>query len=187
MKNKIIAIVVTVVFIAGAGTAIGVTVDRQHNEETASLVNEAVSKALETATTTTTATSATTTTTVPATTEKATTTTEAQTIMNTEKNMENQKIVTTSNEAQTIIIDSNNEKNKELEALQSPVHTPLGDVYKLDSNKGKDKIGYYWQTNYTFVPKEDDGLTAAFYVYNIDENNELFYFNDDGDRVYYKN
>lgn len=192
MKNKIIAIVVTVVFIAGAGTAIGVTVDRQHNEETASLVNEAVSKALETTTTTTTATSttttaATTTTTAPAATKKTTTTTEAQTIMNTEKNMENQKIVTTSNEAQTIIIDSNNEKNKELEALQSPVHTPLGDVYKLDSNKEKDKIGYYWQTTYTFVPDKDDNLTASFYVYCLDENDKLFYFDDAGNRIYYKN
>lgn len=187
MKNKIIAIVVTVVFIAGAGTAIGVTVDRQHDEETASLVNEAVSKALETTTTTTTATSATTTTTVPAATEKATTTTEAQTIMNTERNMENQKIVTTSNEAQTIIIESDNEKNKELEALQSPVHTPLGDVYKLDSNKEKDKIGYYWQTTYTFVPDKDDNLTASFYVYCLDENDKLFYFDDAGNRIYYKN
>lgn len=183
MKNKIIAIIITVVFIAGAGTAIGVTVDRQHDEETASLVNEAVSKALETTTTT----AATTTTTAPTATKKTTTTTEAQTIMNTEKNMENQKIVTTSNEAQTIIIESDNEKNKEFEALQSPVHTPLGDVYKLDSNKEKDKIGYYWQTTYTFVPDKDDNLTASFYVYCLDENDKLFYFDDAGNRIYYKN
>lgn len=189
MKSKIIAIIITVVFIAGAGTAIGVTVDRQHDKKTASLVNEAVSKALETtATTTTEATTAatTTTTTKPAATEKTTATTEAQTVTDT-KNTEKHKVVTTSKESQTVIIEFDDENSDEMEAIQSPVHTPLGDVYKTDFNKKRDQIGYYWQTSYTFVPKESDDLVASFYVYNIDENDKLFYFDDNGNRIYYKN
>lgn len=190
MKNKIIAIVVTIVFIAGAGTAIGITVDRQHDKETASAVNEAVSKVLETTATTTTTTESTTaaittTTTKPAATEKATASTEAQTVTDT-KNTEKHKVVTTSKESQTVIIEFDDENSDKMEAIQSPVHTPLGDVYKTDFNKKRDQIGYYWQTSYTFVPKESDDLVASFYVYNIDENDKLFYFDDNGNRIYYK-
>lgn len=49
MKTKIIAVVVSIVIIAGVGTAVGVTVSKSNDKETESLVNEAVSNALASA------------------------------------------------------------------------------------------------------------------------------------------
>lgn len=182
MKNKIIAIIVTIVFIAGAGTAIGITVDRQHDKETASLVNEAVSKALETtATTTTEATTAatTTTTTKPAATEKATATTEAQTVTDT-KNTEKHKLVTSSNTED--IRTTNKATEIKSEDIPEEIYTPVGTVVKIPKDKKQDKYGYYWSTSYTY----DSDLNPHSYAYCIDENNQLFYHDDNGNRIYYK-
>lgn len=230
MKNKIIAIVVTVVFIAGAGTAIGVTVDRQHSEETASLVNEAVLKALETTTTTTTATSTTTTaatitTTAPAATKKTTTTTEAQTIMNTtiekhknlqsnnldlhdatttlKKSQENSSNITNSysqkfykvaiineelfnvyitNNGEYVYFKNNNEKETDKVLIKN-----INDVnfvfYKPVKKKQYDKNKEpYWEVQELFYTMSDEFPPVC-----LDQNGSTFYFDDDGNRIYYKN
>lgn len=170
MKNKIIAIVVTIVFIAGAGTAIGVTVDRQHNEETASLVNEAVSKALETTTTTTTATSttttaATTTTTAPAATKKTTTTTEAQTITNTTYKKYETIANKQANHGQYAdsLDDVNSDNNQQNNAVNvDPPKHAVGEIIK-------DPDGDYFATN---LLTHDEN---KFPVY-VDCTSNLFYF-----------
>lgn len=48
MKKKLISIVVTVVFVAGAGTAVGVIVNHSDNKNIDEIVNSAVSQALAT-------------------------------------------------------------------------------------------------------------------------------------------
>lgn len=171
MKNKIIAIIVTIVFIAGAGTAIGITVNRQHDKETASLVNEAVSKALETtATTTTEATTAatTTTTTKPAATEKATASAEAQTVTDTTHKKYEAIANKQSNHVQYAnssddVNSGNNQQNNAVNVNDPPKHA-VGEIIK-------DPNGDYFATN---LLTHDEN---KFPVY-VDCTSNLFYFKD---------
>lgn len=171
MKSKIIAIIITVVFIAGAGTAIGVTVDRQHDKETASLVNEAVSKALETtATTTTEATTAatTTTTTKPAAAKKANATTEAQTVTDTTHKKYEAIANKQSNHVHYAnpsddVNSGNNQQNNAVNVNDPPKHA-VGEIIK-------DPNGDYFATN---LLTHDEN---KFPVY-VDCTSNLFYFKD---------
>lgn len=173
MKNKIIAIIVTIVFIAGAGTAIGITVDRQHDKETASAVNEAVSKVLETTATTTTTTEsttavATTTTTKPAATKKTNATTEAQTVTDTthkkyeaiaNKQSNNVQYANSSDDVNS----GNYQQNNAVNVNDPPKHA-VGEIIK-------DPNGDYFATN---LLTHDEN---KFPVY-VDCTSNLFYFKD---------
>lgn len=173
MKNKIIAIIVTVVFIAGAGTAIGVTVDRQHDKETASAVNEAVSKVLETTATTTittesTTNATTTTTTKPAAAKKANATTEAQTVTGTTPKKYEIISNTQANKIQYAnssdnVNSGNNQQNNSVNVNDPPKHS-VGEIIK-------DPNGDYFATN--LLTKDEN----QFPVY-VDCTSNLFYFKD---------
>lgn len=189
MKRKIIAIVISVVIVAGTGTAVGVVVKQNNDAKTEELVSVAVSEALATTETTTKNSTSESATTESTTTESTTasaaakpsakaTTTEAKTVLKTEKK-----------QPATIVENTDAQNNKIKHSTtanaqdNTRVKTPLGYVYKSDSNKQKDKIGYYWTTDYMINPNKNDDI---YYECYIDENNNLFYFDNNGDRIYYK-
>lgn len=183
MKRKIIAIVISVVIVAGTGTAVGVVVKQNNDAKTEELVSVAVSEALATTETTTknstseSAATENTTTTESTTTEPAavsiTESATSTTVKKATKRTATASTQKTTSKPQTTTTSIN------------PIHTPVGDVYKTEGNKHKDKVGYYWTTDYVFTPEEDP-YGYGFYNYNIDENNQLFYHDSNGNRIYYK-
>lgn len=181
MKRKIIAIVISVVIVAGTGTAVGVVVKQNNDAKTEELVSVAVSEALATTETTTensTSESATT---------ENTTTTESTTTEPAAISASERATSTTVKKAtkRTTTASTQKTTNKPQTPTTSinPIHTPVGDVYKTDGNKQKDKIGYYWTTDYMVNPNKNDDI---YYECYIDENNNLFCFDSNGDRIYYK-
>lgn len=191
MKKKIIIICVAIIAVAGgtAGITVAVT-NSQNSDETESLVNEAVSSALEEAASETedeefseqnTDEESTKETAAkqkkPASNSETTTsqTTYPQVVYDTDEN-----VMQRSDNGNSNRVDPERGEKSDLDK-QDTIETPLGIYHKSDNNRKQDEIGYYWPTSWTCVP---DPNSAAFYVYNIDENNELFYFDKNDNRVY---
>lgn len=182
---KIITIVITVIIVAGAATGVGIIVKQNNDKHMKELVNSSVSQTL-------------------ATTEEKTTIAETTTEESTTRRSLNApQPTTTTEESQSIIIYDKNEvenhptatvtfnnkyeveeKTPEVVEKEKGIETPIGRVYKSDSTKHQDENGCYWETNFTYIPNQDSG---KYYHYYIDENNKLFYFNDNCERTYYQN
>lgn len=179
MTKKIIVIVVTVVFVAGAATGLGVVIKQTNDKNTEELVSAAVSEAMATSETTTE------TETTQPTTEKNTDATtkktpaeEYQTVYNTD-NGENIQIITAPDGRGEYATEKKVYKVENSQQQEQP-----DDEYPIDGAL-HDENGYYWATNRTYVPDDSDTEhTKMFYPYYIDENREMFYFDDKGKRVY---
>lgn len=195
MKRKIIAIVISVVIVAGTGTAVGVVVKQNNDAKTEELVSVAVSEALATTETTTenstseSATTENTATTESTTTEPAAVSASAKPSVKTT----NKPTAKTTTKAKSKVTSKTKTTVKEISTTNAPaeidpddipeeVRTPVGTVVKIPKNKKQDKYGYYWPTSYTY----DSDLNPHSYTYCIDENNQLFYHDDNGNRIYYK-
>lgn len=184
MKRKIIAIVISVVIVAGTGTAVGIVVKQNNDAKTEELVSMAVSEALATTETTTkNSTSESAATENTATTESTTTEPSAKSATKpTAKTTTKGKSRVTSKTTVKEISTTNAPTEIDPDDIPEVVRTPIGTVVKIPKNREKDKYGYFWSTSYTY----DSDLNPHSYTYCIDENNQIFYHDDDGNRVYYK-
>lgn len=182
MKPKVIAIVIAVVITAGTATGVGVAVSRNNDKQTEELISAAVSEALATVESTT----------AESTTES--TTAESTTAKNVQKALKQE--ATTVEETTTEepskgtgtktkkapeIIKNNDEVSESEDTKVLKVNTPIGTISKSEHNKRQDDLGYYWLTNYTYIPNPNSG---TYYHYCLDENDKIFYFDKNNNRVY---
>lgn len=177
MKKKIIAIVITVVIIAGAATGIGITVKQSNDKNTQELVSIAVSEALATAESST---SETTTQSATESTAKESTeptkTTSAQ-----KKNTKETTTTTTTTEPQARKIEY-----QDTELPLPPTVTTEFSPAKGEGKRIKSSDGDYWNIAriYSFPPSSfDDRKSHKVYV---SEDNEFFYFDENNNRIYQK-
>lgn len=173
MKPKVIAIVIAVVITAGTATGVGVAVSRNNDKQTEELVSAAVSEALATVESTT-AESTTAKNVQKALKQEATTVEETTT-------EEPSKVTGTKTKKAPEIIKNNDEVSESEDTKVLKVNTPIGTISKSEHNKRQDDLGYYWLTNYTYIPDPNSG---TYYHYCLDENDKIFYFDKNNNRVY---
>lgn len=179
MKPKVIAIVIAVVITTGTATGVGVAVSRNNDKQTEELVSAAVSEALATVESTT----------IENTTESTTEVTTAEST--TAKTVQKAPKQETTTEEPQVAYDDKSDAPVKIENELPPnddrenfeVNTPIGTIKKSEHNKRQDDLGYYWLTNYTYSPDPDNG---KYYHYCLDENDTIFYFDENNNRVYPK-
>lgn len=170
MKNKIIAIVISVVIVAGAGTAIGVIVDKEHDKETVSIVDEAVSKALATTEITT----------KESTTQATTTEPAATTQKTTEQTTTTSQTETTTTEV--IIVTNIDTTAKRVASTSTTEYVPkTGEGKRIKSSEGD-----YWNISQDYCLSASDFPDGELHKVYTTENNEWFYFDESGNRIYKK-
>ena len=173
MKTKIIAIVVSVVIVAGAATGIGIVVKQANDKNAEELVSAAVSEVMATAESTTEET----------TTEPTTeTTTETTTLRDAKLPARTTTTTTVNNGTGTKTVIDDGKKETPQTTEQNSIETPTGTIIliKDDLRKNKDEIGYYWDLGQLYK----DPNTGFQYILNIDDNDKVFYIDDYGVRHY---
>lgn len=167
MKLKVVIIVLSVLIVAGAGTAVGIYADKQKDKETASLVDDAVSSAVSDVLATAKATTEEETTIEIATQAKAT---EDSTVSTTEKSTgttaAKKQSTTTKKETTTKkkVTATKKKTPKSTNTTSGIPDRPKGGRFEAISSPD----GYYWETNYT-----RDNMLEQIYV---DEDGRHFYF-----------